>query len=79
MSTADVTRPYGTCSITGPLEDVRFILKQLPDIGDAAPAHKPLTQAEVAQGFGSTGHPVEHVLTFEAGVRYAENKHGVTP
>jgi hypothetical protein len=32
---AEITRAYGHCSITGPAEDVAFILRHLPDAGDA--------------------------------------------
>jgi hypothetical protein len=30
----EITRPFGTCAITGPREDVAFILKHLPDVDD---------------------------------------------
>lgn len=28
----EITRPYGKCSITGPAEDVSFIIRHLPDV-----------------------------------------------
>ncbi len=30
----EISRSYGRCSVTGPAEDVNFVLRNLPDIGD---------------------------------------------
>lgn len=35
-SSDEVTRPYGTCAITGPKEDVSFIMRHLPDVDEGA-------------------------------------------
>ena len=41
QESGDVTRPYGHCSITGPAEDVRFVLRHLPDVDDPPVQQEP--------------------------------------
>jgi hypothetical protein len=44
----------------------------------APPQRQPLTQTEVVEGFCKTPHSVQYVSVFDAGVRFAERKHGIT-
>jgi hypothetical protein len=57
------------------IEVFRMAAQPAPNV---ASPRVPLTQQQVVDGFCKTPHQTQYVAVFDAGVRFAENHHGIT-
>jgi hypothetical protein len=56
----------------------RILHDRVSELLTEQPAPVPLTQQQVVDGFCKTLHQTQYVAVFDAGVRFAENQHGIT-